>query len=155
MSNDITDAPASSASYSAGFRSLPDLAVRSLGGSVVWANDEAFAERENLIKPEAPTHDLSTFGHKGKVYDGWETRRRREPGFDEALIRLGAPGSVPGRAVDTSYFKGNSPPEVSVEATCFTGYPSVADLQAKADWEPIVPRAKVKGHFANEFAVTP
>ena len=62
------------------FRSLPDLAVRTLGGSVVWANDEAFAERENLIKPEAPTHDTSTFGHKGKVYDGWETRRRREPG---------------------------------------------------------------------------
>jgi len=44
------------------FRSLPDLAVRTLGGSVVWANDEAFAERENLIKPEAPTHNAICIG---------------------------------------------------------------------------------------------
>ena len=139
----------------AAFRSLPDLAVRTLGGSVVWANDELFAERENLIKPEAPSHDTSTFGHKGKVYDGWETRRRREPGYDEALVRLGAPGSVHGVVVDTSYFKGNYPPEVSVDAACFTGYPTVAQLQAQGDWEPIVPRTKVQGHFANEFETTP
>jgi allantoicase len=137
------------------FRALPDLAVRTLGGSVVWANDELFAERENLIKPEAPTHDLSSFGHKGKVYDGWETRRRREPGFDEALIRLGAPGSVHGVVVDTSYFKGNYPTEVSVDGTCFTGYPTVAELQDQATWEPIVARSKVKGHFTNEFETTP
>ena len=58
------------------------------------------------------------------MYDGWETRRRREPGFDEALIRLGAPGAVHGVVVDTAYFKGNYPPEVSVDATCFTGYPT-------------------------------
>ena len=30
----------------------PDLAGRALGGSVIYANDELFAERENLIKPE-------------------------------------------------------------------------------------------------------
>ena len=52
-----------------------DLASRRLGGSVVAANDEFFAERENLIKPTAPVHQPSTFGHKGQVYDGWETRR--------------------------------------------------------------------------------
>jgi allantoicase len=137
------------------FKALPDLAVRTLGGSVVWANDELFAERENLIKLEPPTHDLSTFGHKGKVYDGWETRRRREPGFDEALVRLGAPGTVHGVVVDTSFFKGNYPPEVSVDATCFTGYPTVAQLHDEADWEPIVPRTKVQGHFANEFETIP
>jgi allantoicase len=133
------------------FRSLPDLAVRTLGGSVLWANDELFAERENLLKPEAPVHDTSTFGHKGKVYDGWETRRRREPGFDEALVRLGAPGVVHGVVVDTAYFKGNYPPEISVDGTCVSGYPSVAELQEAATWEPIVPRAKVEGHAQNSF----
>src|SRR3712207_9193828 len=76
------------------FTHLPDLASRSLGGSVVYANDELFAERENLIKPEAPSYSTYTFGHKGQVYDGWETRRRREPGFDHAIVRLGAPGVV-------------------------------------------------------------
>ena len=136
------------------FRSLPDLAVRTLGGSVVWANDELFAERENLLRPEPPVHDLSSFGHKGKVYDGWETRRRREPGFDEALIRLGAPGVVHGVVVDTAYFKGNYPPEVSVDATAMAGYPSVADLQA-ATWEPIVPRSPAKGDAENFYETDP
>ena len=31
---------------------LPDLASRALGGSVIAANDEFFAQRENLIRPE-------------------------------------------------------------------------------------------------------
>jgi allantoicase len=62
------------------FTTLPDLAVRSLGGGVVAANDELFAERENLIRPESPAYSAATFGHKGQVYDGWETRRRRQRG---------------------------------------------------------------------------
>lgn len=66
-----------------------DLASRLLGASVVAANDDLYAERENLIKPSAPLHQPNTFGHKGQVYDGWETRRRRDDGFDWAIIRLG------------------------------------------------------------------
>ena len=54
------------------FTALPDLASRALGGSVSAANDELFAQRENLIKAEAPFFDPNEFGHKGKVYDGWE-----------------------------------------------------------------------------------
>ena len=49
---------------------LPDLASRRMGGSVVDANDELFAERENLIRPEAPAYSPATFGHRGQVYDG-------------------------------------------------------------------------------------
>ena len=59
------------------FLQLPDLATRLIGGSVVWANDDLFAERENLIKHEEPSYSAHTFGHKGQVYDGWETRRHR------------------------------------------------------------------------------
>src|SRR5216684_6110469 len=86
------------------FASLPDLASRELGGSVVFANDELFAEKENLIKPEAPVFAAGDFGHKGKVYDGWETRRRREPGHDHAIVRLGASGIVHGVVVGTAHF---------------------------------------------------
>ena len=74
------------------FTELPDLAVRSLGGSVIAANDELFAERESLIRSSAPVYQPHTFGPKGQIYDGWETRRRREPGHDWAIIRLGVPG---------------------------------------------------------------
>jgi allantoicase len=132
----------------------PDLAGRALGGSVIYANDELFAERENLIKPEEPVFRPHTFGHKGQIMDGWETRRRREPGSDSAIIRLGCGGVVRRVVVDTSYFTGNYPPEVSVEACGADGYPSPAEL-AEATWTTLVPRSAVAGDARNEFEVEP
>ena len=134
------------------FTRLPDLASRRLGGGVVYANDELFAERENLIKPEPPAYSTYTFGHKGQVYDGWETRRRRDHGHDEAIVRLGVAGVVRGVVVDTAFFKGNYPPEVSVEGAGVEGYPSPAELRT-AEWFPLVPRSPVKGDAQNPFPV--
>ncbi|GGM49452.1 putative allantoicase [Longimycelium tulufanense] len=136
----------------ASFTELPDLASRRFGGGVVFANDELFAERENLIKPEDAVFHPHAFGHKGQIYDGWETRRRREPGYDQAIVRLGLPGVVRGVVVDTSWFTGNYPPEVSVEGASAEGYPSSAEL-AEAEWVPLVPRSPVKGDTKNTFAV--
>ena len=136
-----------------GFAGLVDLASRRLGGSVVYANDELFAEKENLIKPGQPAFAEGDFGNKGKVYDGWETRRRREPGHDHAIVRLGCAGVVHGVVVDTAYFRGNYPPEVSVEAACVAGYPTPAELAGVA-WHPLVPRSPADGHAANSYPVT-
>ena len=135
-----------------GFTALADLAVRSLGGSVVAASDELFAERENLIRPQPPGHQAATFGHRGQVYDGWETRRRRDPGHDWAVVRLGLPGVVRGVVVDTAHFTGNYPPEVSVEGTSAEGYPTPDELQ-QAAWTTLVPRSPVAGDRANPFGV--
>jgi allantoicase len=135
------------------FTELPDLAVRTLGGSVVYANDELFAERENLITAAPAVFAPATFGPKGQVYDGWETRRRRERGHDHAIVRLGAAGIIHGVVVDTSFFTGNYPPEVSVEATGAEGFPSPADL-AGADWVTLVPRSPAKGDARNTFEVS-
>lgn len=131
---------------------LPDLASRALGGSVVAANDELFAQRENLIRPEAPRFDPSEFGHKGKVYDGWETRRRREDGHDWAIVALGAAGVIDHVVVDTAFFRGNYPPHVSVEAASVEGHPS-ADELAGAHWHPVVERSEAKGDTANVYEV--
>ena len=134
------------------FSTLPDLASRALGGSVVFANDELFAEKENLIKPEAPEFAPGDFGLKGKVYDGWETRRLREPGNDHAIVRLGSPGIVHGVVIDTAYFRGNYPPQVSVEATAADGYPAPAEL-AGLRWHTLVGRTGALGDTANRYAV--
>ncbi len=134
---------------------LPDLAVRTLGGGVVWANDELFAGRENLINPGPAVFTPRVFGAKGQVYDGWETRRRRaadEGTHDEAIVRLGAPGVVRGVVVDTSHFTGNFPGEASLEALCTDGNPSVDRLRA-ATWTPLVARSPLRGDTANAFAV--
>jgi len=133
-------------------KAWPDLAGRALGGSVVYANDELFAERENLIKPGDAVFQPHTFGHKGQIMDGWETRRRREAGSDSAIVRLGCGGVVRRVVVDTSYFTGNYPPEVSVEACGAEGYPSPAELAA-AEWFTLVPRSPVSGDARNEFEV--
>jgi allantoicase len=135
------------------FLHLPDLASRALGGGVPYANDELFAEQENLIKPGPSVFSTEDFGHKGKIYDGWETRRRREPGHDHAIVRLGAPGVVRGVVIDTAWFKGNYPPFASVEATSVEGYPSPEEL-AGADWQTIVERSPLQGDTANAFPVT-
>ena len=134
------------------FLAWPDLASRRLGGSVVAANDDLFAEKENLVKPEAPAFAAADFGPRGKVYDGWETRRRREPGHDYAIVRLGVPGLVHGVVVDTAWFRGNYPPEISVEAVCAAGYPAPAELEA-LDWAPLVARTAAAGDTANHYAV--
>jgi allantoicase len=138
------------------FTELPDLAVRTLGGSVAYANDELYAERENLITPGPAVFTPATFGLKGQVYDGWETRRRREPGYDYAIVRLGVAGIIRGVVVDTSFFTGNYPPEVSVEATGAEGYPSPGELDGPsgAGWTTIVPRSAAKGDARNAFEVT-
>ncbi|MDT0442168.1 allantoicase [Streptomyces johnsoniae] len=137
------------------FTDLPDLADRRLGGSVVAASDEFFAERENLLRPERPAFDPAAFGHKGKVMDGWETRRRRGPSADRphpgeddhdwALVRLGVPGVVHGLVVDTAHFRGNHPRAVAVEGT--------ATPEDGASWTVLVPRTEVGGHAANAFRV--
>jgi allantoicase len=130
---------------------LTDLAGRALGGSVVAANDEFFAAKENLVRPE-PVAARADFGHKGKEYDGWETRRRRAPGHDWAIVRLGAAGIVAGVVVDTAHFTGNYPPRASVEGAAVEGHPSVDEL-TKADWQPLLPVAELAGDTANSFPV--
>ena len=135
------------------FRALPDLAARSLGGSVVWANDEAFADRQHLILARPPQFDPGAFGPRGKIYDGWETRRRREPGNDAAIVRLGVPGAIRGVVVDTRWFTGNYPPSVSVEAASVDGYPSVEELLEHARWTTVLARTDIEGDRENAFAV--
>jgi allantoicase len=140
------------------WRALPDLAARALGGAVLAANDESFAEKESLIRPYPVVHQAHTFGHKGQLYDGWETRRRRDSatgnggGHDWAIIRLGVPGTVSGIVVDTAYFTGNYPPQISVDACRLDGHPGLTDL-LETTWHPLVPVSDAKGDSVNEYAV--
>ncbi|WP_372345803.1 allantoicase [Streptomyces sp. KL116D] len=148
----------------AAFTDLVDLADRRLGAGVIAANDEFFAERENLLVRERAVFDPEHFGHKGKIMDGWETRRRRGTAdapfpapedHDWAIVRLGAPGVIRGVVVDTAHFRGNYPQRVSLQAASVPGAPGPEELLADdVKWEEIVPRSQVRGHAANAFTVT-
>ena len=131
-----------------------DLASRWLGGTVMAASDEAFGDKENLLKPEAPVNDPGRYGNRGELVDGWETRRRREGGHDWALIRLGAPGQITSITVDTSFFTGNFPESCLVEACGQEGYPGPQELSnSQGEWVEIVPHSALRGNYQNAFPV--
>ncbi len=141
------------------FVTYPDLASRALAGSVIWATDEAFAERENLIRPNEPDFDPNEFGNKGKVYDGWETRRRRHDEIganDAAIVRLGVPGQVKGVVVDTAWFTGNYPTQFSVWGLTLDEYLPAEEIAALPDeeWFTLVPVTDAQGdhkHYVETF----
>ena len=130
-----------------------DLASRWLGGSVVAASDESFGDKENLLNPDAPRFEPGRYGNRGEIVDGWETRRRRQPGHDWAIVRLGAPGVITSVQVDTSFFTGNFPEHCVIEACGREGYPGPAELGGPG-WAEIVPRSPLLGDTLNTFAVT-
>jgi allantoicase len=134
------------------FTDLVDLASERLGGAVLAANDEFFAPKENLLKPIAPVWKEGEYTDVGKWMDGWETRRRREPGFDWCLVRLGLPGAPRGIVVDTSFFRGNYPESCSLEACTVEGHPGPEELLA-ATWTEILPRSPLQGNAQNRFAI--
>src|SRR5664279_792638 len=80
---------------------LVDLAAARLGGVAVIANDEFFAEKENLLKLGRGIFIPDKYTDRGKWMDGWETRRRRTPGHDWCIIKLGASGIIRGVDIDT------------------------------------------------------
>jgi allantoicase len=136
------------------FTDLPDLAGERFGGAVVAANDEFFAPKDGLVKPGAPEWREGVYTERGKWMDGWETRRRRTPGHDWAVVRLGLPGVVRGVVIDTSFFTGNYPERASLDACALDGTPGAALLAGDAvQWEPLLPEVPLAGNTRNLFAV--
>ena len=115
-----------------------------LGARVTFTTDEFFGAKERLIDPADPVFIEDRYDEHGKWMDGWESRRKREPGHDFCVVRLGVPAVIHGCNVDTSYFTGNFPPQVSLEGC-------VSDLDVpKEGWVELVPKTDIGGdahHF--------
>jgi len=136
------------------FTELVDLASEKLGGAVLVANDEFFAPKEDLLKATTPVFLEGEYTERGKWMDGWETRRRRTPGHDWCIIRLGLPGIIRGIVVDTSYFRGNYPEHCSFEACAIEGQATPDDLTNDSiQWVPIMPQLPLAGDTQNPFPI--
>src|SRR5476651_1988321 len=136
------------------FLDLVELAGERLGGAVLYASDDFFAGKENLIKPSRPVWKEHEYTDRGKWMDGWESRRKRVSGHDFALLRLGAPGVIRGVVVDTSFFRGNYPAQCSIEACAERPETSVdALLSESTRWIEILPKSDLKGDSENLFRI--
>ena len=116
-----------------------DLASIRHGGLVLGASDMHFGARDNMIMP----------GRAKNMGDGWETRRRRGPGHDWAIVRLGAPGLLTRVEIDTNHFKGNYPDSASIEG-CLAASDDLPAL-ATARWFPVLAQTKLRGHHRHLF----
>jgi allantoicase len=131
------------------FTSAMDLAARRLGGMVLHASDEFFAAKENLLEPSAPVFDPDAYGDRGKVMDGWESRRRRTDGADTATIRLGVPGTISAVVVDTTHFRGNAPAACWLEGAVSEG--DAPDETTR--WFPLLPTTPLRPHTAQQLHI--
>lgn len=141
------------------FTDLIDVAAERLGGVALAANDEFFAPKEDLLKASPPEWREGVYTDRGKWMDGWETRRRRSPGHDWCLVRLGIPARIHGVVVDTSFFRGNFPESCSLDACELPDADEDVDLHALAEtagapWVEIVPRSPLAGDSKNLLPVS-
>jgi len=135
------------------FTELVDLAGSRLGGVALVANDEFFAPKESLLLESEPVWREGEYTDRGKWMDGWETRRRREPGHDWCLVRLGLAGIVRGVVVDTSHFRGNFPEACSIEGASLDADPPLEAGAGDARFRELLPRTPLAGNTRNLFPI--
>jgi allantoicase len=138
----------------ASFAALADLASARVGGRAVAANDEFFAPRSNLIKPEPAIFVPGKFTTRGKWMDGWESRRRRTAGHDWCAVLLGIRGVIRGVDVDTTHFSGNHPSHCSIDAIDSRRPLTAAVLAAEGPpWQRVLAASPLRGDAHNLFGV--
>ena len=128
---------------------LINLASPKLGSLGVKANDEFFAPLKRMLLDNEPIFIPDKYDDHGKWMDGWETKRRRVPGNDWCLIKLGSPGIIKEIDVNTKFFTGNYPPQASIEGIYSESEPDIDDKK----WLTILEKVDLDGDKINKFGV--
>ena len=129
---------------------LVNLAQTRLGSKIVYKTDEFFAAASRILSPTPPVFKEGVFDKHGKWMDGWETRRKRGPGHDYLILKLGKTGRIKKVDIDTSFFNGNQPNMVSLQACV-----SKQNLpNKKTKWITILNKKKTKPNSHHYFNIT-
>lgn len=115
-------------------RGAINLASAGLGAEALYATDDFFAPVGRMLEDGPAIFYPDRYDDNGKWMDGWESRRRRGPGHDWAVVRLAARGRISGFDIDTAHFTGNYPPAARVEGWLGDGHPA-----EDADWVELAP----------------
>ncbi|WP_138468272.1 allantoicase [Poseidonocella sp. HB161398] len=122
-----------------------DLAAALNGGRILAFSDAHYGDFNRLLAP----------GRGINMGDGWETRRRREPGYDWMIIALGARGHIHKALVDTHHFKGNFPDRCSIQAAdmgAFGDGLTDALITDSMFWKELLPQQRLSADAIHTFA---
>lgn len=117
-----------------------DLAALENGAVALACSDAHFGGMNHLLLP----------GRAENMGSGWETRRRRGPGSDWIVIRLGARGIPSVLEIDTHHFKGNYPDRCAVEVIDAAGARPTELLESSA-WQTLLPETKLAADTRHFF----
>lgn len=148
MANELT----SSSQVKVAFLDLIDLASNKVGGKALSTNDDFFASMDGILKPEPAVFIPGKYIDQGKWMDGWESRRKRVPGFDHCIVKLGLPGQIIGVNIDTAHFTGNYPEYASVDACELSETATSNDLK-NAQWKNLLTKSALSGNTQNCFGI--
>ena len=134
------------------FTQLTDLAATRLGGKVLHATDDFFAEMENLIQPGRGIFITDKYTDRGKWMDGWESRRKRTPGHDWCVVQLATSGKITGFDIDTNFFLGNHPPYASIEGANINNPEMISHWEDPAiGWKEILSKSPLDAGSQNFY----
>jgi allantoicase len=129
-------------------RRFQNLADPRLGTTVLTVSDDFFAPARRMLSPDAAIFIPGKYDDHGKWMDGWESRRKRGPGNDWVVLRLGHRGCIHGVDIDTSHFTGNYPPAASLEACDQDGDPG-----PDTRWRSLLPSVSLQGNTHHYHAL--
>ena len=120
---------------------LKDFALSDNGGEMISCSDMHFSHMGNLIKPTTGI-DMS---------DGWETKRRRGPGYDWSILKLGSPCNIERVIVDTLHFKGNFPDTCSIDGCFEPNRTHDSIIENNTIWSELLPKSKLSANQETVF----
>lgn len=121
-----------------------ELSSLKLGGSILAYNNAHYGDVSALLSE----------GRGQTMGDGWETRRRREPGNDWIIIKLAQKGKIEKIEIDTAHFKGNYPDRASIQAISIDKNITTKDLiESSENWDVILDETKLTADNIHEYEI--
>ena len=124
---------------------LIELSSLNLGGSIVAFNNAHYGDVSALLSE----------GRGKTMGDGWETRRRREPGNDWIIIKLAKKAMIKEIEIDTAHFKGNFPDKASIQAASVSEVVSSNEniIKDSEKWDLVLDKTKLKADNVHKFSL--
>lgn len=124
-----------------------NLASARLGARAIRCSDDFFAPMHRMLNDAPAVWKEGVYDDNGKWMDGWESRRRREPGHDWCIVKLAHPGLIHGIELDTTHFTGNFPPAASLQGCCCRA----DDPEENQQWTELMERCDLTGDAQRQF----